>query len=182
MWLKRFLSKLPLLSGLEKCTVEDHSSAVKEIFFTLIFSFSPIYIVIIGDYLFRNDNSAFDFWLSLKKTILNGELFLYITSLIAPIFYTVLRERESGEKFPSKLSNMFVYIGIVFVAAISFAFQRSGSVDQEAFFNLSKILFFIAVPLYYLVLVYNNNLLPDPAARMRKNEDDFQDKLSKHRR
>jgi cytochrome bd-type quinol oxidase subunit 2 len=178
---KKLISKLPLLGGLPKCSIEDHKNAFIELFFTLLFSFSPILITILGDYYFWDDKTSFSVLDSIVKNIKNGELFLYVSSLMAPIFYTILRDRKSQERFPSGLSNMFFYFLIVLISALSFAYQRAGNVNQASLFLTSKYVFCFSVLLYYLILVYNNYMIPNPAEEMRDSEQEFSDQVAKHR-
>jgi len=175
---QKIISRIPLIGALPDTSWEDHKSALTELLLVLVFSFSPIFVAILGDYYFMQN---FSIPTSVKDNIVNGELFLYVTALMAPLFYILLRERYKEQRFPCLTSCMLTYIVVLGVAAISFAYQRSNSQNQDAVYKVSLAVSCIALILNYLVLVYNSHLLPDAARKIREDEDDFADKVSSRR-
>lgn len=158
--------------------LKNHIRAGIELFLILFFSFMPVFIAIFGDYYADGKFAPLS---SVYENIRNGELFLIVTTLMAPLFYILQRERTPNQRFPNQMAFMLIYGLIITLVAISFAFQRSIVVKQEAIFNASVIFFVIAVILNYIVLVYNNQLLPEPAQIFRDEEEKFSGQVSKHR-
>jgi len=176
---KKYFKKVPLFGGLVNCTFTNHKYAIGELLSTLLFSFLPILIAYIVSYL--GDHST-KFWPSINTNLQNGELFIYVTSLLAPVFFIVMKKRMSEEVFPSKVTHILVYWGIVGIAALVFALKRVGfTFDIISISILQKLVFYTAMVLFYLVLVYNNSLLPNPSSAMQAEEEDFAKSVHKHR-
>lgn len=112
----------------------------------------------------------------------NGELFIYAATTLAPIIYLVSREREIPRAFPSK----WWYLGAVWMgtvlAAIVYILQRIKPLPiSDSTFNTSILLYALAVALLYFAFVYNNSYWPDPSTRMRDEEDEYARRLREHR-
>jgi len=179
-FLKRNFSRIPLFCSLINCTFDNHKNALGEFTSTLIFSFLPLLIAYLVSY-FKNHDTQF--WSSIVLNVRNGELFLYVTSLLAPVFYIVMRKRAERTVFPNKAIHILLYFAIVFIAAIVFALKRAGfTFDVISLSSMQYLIFILALILFYLVIVYNNSLLPNPAATIRDEEDEFTDSLTEHRR
>ncbi len=178
MLVRKIISKIPLAGNLTETKSEDHKFAAIELFLILAFSFLPVLVAIFGDYYVGGRFTPLS---SVNDNIRNGELFLIVTSLMAPLFYILQRERKPNQRFPNQIAFMFIYIIIIVLVAISFAYQRSNTVNQEAIYNASFFFFGISLILNYIVLVYNNHLLPNASQKIREEEEDFYDKVSSRR-
>lgn len=174
-----YFKKLPLIGGLADCTIIDHFNAIKELLLTIFFSTLPILIALLVDH-YTKDHGIIQ---SLNGSIGNGELFLYSTSLLAPVFYTVMNERGEIKTYPGKSSAIWVYIIIMGISATIFALQRANVVlHTEQLYGDSIKMFCVSVILLYLVIVINNNRVAgNPSKEMQKQEDEFKDKYKKHR-
>jgi len=175
-----YFRKTPLVGGLFDCTVKDHIYAFSELLLTLFFSFSPIIAAVVVDHYSKVDVSIYK---SFFSNISTGELFLYSTSILAPIFYSVLDERGEKRKFPNKRSALFIYGGLMFVSAIVFALKRANvALDNVDVLRDSTYFFLASICLLYLVIVYNNSRTrKNPAERMQDEENDFTKRYSNHR-
>ncbi len=174
-----YFSKIPLLGGLVHCTLRDHLAAVAEFLTTLFFSFLPLLIAYLVEW---SNNHEASFTASINKNLYNGELLLYVSSLLSPIFYLVLKNRGDADRFPSKMSHLLLYFSLILLASYVFGQRRSGFIfDPISISMISKYVFYISLPLFYLVLVYNNNLLPNPAREMRDEEEEYTNQVRKHR-
>jgi len=178
--LKRNAERFPLFGRLLKCTLKDHTSAFVEFLTTVLISFLPILLAGLGSLLYNNRARFLD---SVASNLQNGELFLYLTALLAPVFFTVVKKRSTGEVFPHEIVHLFIYIAIMVIAAYVFALRRvNPNFDAISISTLQNIIFLVGLVLFYLVLVYNNSLVPDPTLAMREEEDTFTASVREHRR
>ncbi len=103
-------------------------------------------------------NEKRDYFDILINSIQNGELMIYCTALLAPVFYITISDKHPIRFFPNKLSSVITAIAILMVTAAVYAHQRSGSLyKQELIFNLSVFLFFTSLLILFVTKVYNNS-------------------------
>jgi DNA adenine methylase len=91
-----------------------------------------------------------------------GELFMYCTALLAPLFWVALTEPPGDREFPSKVSHM-VFIGVInVVAAVCFALMAAGKHLNPIFtVRGSGYMFKASIVLLYLGTVYRVSLVED---------------------
>ena len=171
--------KFPLIGGLIDCKSQDYYKAFGELILTLLFSTLPIFIALIVDHYKLN----LFFLESFKNNLSNGELFLYSTSILAPIFYTVLDDSGAKRTFPEKMPALIVYGGLMLISALVYALQKAGvALNSASLFQDSTIIFIISTFLLYLVIVLNNNRISmNPQQEMQEQENDFVNEYKKHR-
>jgi len=174
------LRRIPFLDKLFACSMQDYGNAFLEFVCTTFFSFTPLLVAYLVTYL-SNHNTRM--WPCIMNNIKNGELFLYSASFLAPVFFTVMRKRRDFNVFPSKAIHMFFY-GILFcIVVLVFGLKRSQfQFDHVSLDALQNYVFCTTLILFYLVLVLNNSLLPNPAETMRLEEKTFTSDLRAHRR
>jgi hypothetical protein len=116
------------------------------------------------------------------STISNGELFMYCTALLAPMFWIALDDPPGAGVFPSKKSHMFL-IGIINVVATGFfALGIAGKhLNPHVTFKISTYMFYVSLALLYLGTVYHVNRMPDGAEVFKEQEESFSAKVGKHR-
>ena len=114
-WLKEKFELLPMVGGLGKCEWIDGFNALCELSSILFFSFIPLLIAFVIAYLKSHNTS---FWSCFNDNVQNGELFLYVTSLLAPVFYIVMKKRNDEDVFPSKAGHVLVYFSIIIIACL----------------------------------------------------------------
>ena len=178
---KYLMKKIPLIGGLFHYSINDHWHGIKELFLTLAFALSPLTLAIFVDYIMKGNN--FKLGYSLWNNLQNGELLLYATAILAPIFYTYLDDKGNRTQFPGKFSNLFIYVSIFLAAASIFSLQRAKIIlNIENTFSVSIIIFILSLFLLYLVIIYNHSLIPPDAPReFIDQETDFSNSFSKHR-
>jgi hypothetical protein len=176
-WIK---VKIPFLRYLKDCSGEVKSEALKELLTTLIISFLPI---IIGCLVAFLANHKINIIYNIYNNLSNGELFLYITSLLAPIIYILLKESKD-KKFPDLLIHVGIYALIIGTSAIVFAMKRINFMFDNISLNIIQYsLFPLSLLLMYSVIAYNNYIRTlSPANQMQKDEEQFTDSLKEHRR
>lgn len=179
-WVQFKLQRLPILDLCNYGT-RVHADALKEVSTNLFWATMPIwlssFIMLVS--LRETDKSISGI---LSRNISNGELFLYSASILAPVYYMVLRERKGKKDFPNRLSQMnFVWV-IMLLSAVVMVFQRINyPLDPRYTFWISVVFFITAIILLYSATVYNNASL-NPAEEMSKSQNDFGAQFDEHRK
>jgi hypothetical protein len=93
------LRKFPLFGGLIDCGLKDHWEATSQILITLILSTTPIWLAtLLLDAM--TDGAGYPAMKSaFLSTIANGELFMYCTALLAPMFWIALDDPPGAGAF-----------------------------------------------------------------------------------
>lgn len=178
-WFLHIFEKLPLIGGLVNCSGRDFWEALEELFSKLLVSLSPILVWIFYVYLSGQETSFLNIVIS---TVRHGELFLYCTSLLAPIFYMALHERRGSRTFPNKLSHMLLVLLIISCSVLFFFLYRKGEpLDPRNVFNMSMVFYLVSVMLIYIATVYKNSTL-SPPDEFQRQENDFSKQYNNHRR
>ena len=174
------IEKLPLFGGLINCRRIDFWNALVELVSKQVVSLLPVlswfFVMLITKQ--GKDKKIIDIFID---SINHGELFLYCTSLLAPIFYMALVERKTLRTFHNKLSLIIVVTMITTISTIFFILNRKGeSFNISNVITYSIIFYFISLSLIYAATVYNNSQL-NPSAVFQNEEDDFINKVNQHR-
>ncbi|HAD82690.1 MAG: hypothetical protein A2509_09060 [Candidatus Edwardsbacteria bacterium RIFOXYD12_FULL_50_11] len=177
---KALLSHMPYIRNYKNCSTPAKTAAFWELLITLIISFLPIFI---GCFIAYLQNNSIHIINNMYNNLSNGELFLYITSLLAPVIYMILKERKNIKRFPDLILSVFLYGGIVLASAIVFALKRINfAFDAVSVNRVQYLIFPFSLLLMYVVLTYNNEFPANPAEVMQAQEDKFTADVRKHRR
>lgn len=116
-----------------------------------------------------------------KPTIGNGELFIYSTTLLSSVFWTLLHKPRGAKDIKNIFSLLNCVVLVMLLASVAFAIQRTGIlvVKYNAFWS-SIILFFIAIVILYIALVSHRSRL-DPTVKRREIEKKQIESYAKHR-
>lgn len=176
-----YLRKIPLIAGLADCEARDHKEALHELFFTLLGASLP---VLIGAWVIVLTAQEALFFQSMLDNIHNGELFLYCTSLVAPIIYMATTNKQGDLEFPTKRSHIAIVFILMIFSSITFGLQRAGIIlsNKEFMFKTSVIFFAVSVLLLYLAITYKNKMIPKGPDDMKQQERDFAREYGSHRR
>lgn len=171
-----------MVSGLADCDVGDHWAALGETFIILLFSTTPIWLGAVIIYATGDDMSWMAYKGALYGPVAKGELFMYCTALLAPLFWVALTEPPGERAFPSKVSHM-VLIGVInAVAAVCFALMAAGKHLNPIFtVRGSTYMFEVSIVLLYLGTVYRVSLVADATTEFKRQETDFTAALREHR-
>lgn len=174
---------LPLFGGLVDCSLRDHWESIGQVTVVTVLSTVPIWLatlILFGESSHLNHAALVA---ALCSTIAHGELFMYSTALLAPLFWIALVDpRGAGHEFPSRVSHMLLIAIIDLIAGGFFGQLVSGSKANEAFiFQLSVGIFMVSLVLLYLGTVYHVHQVPDVRAEFRKQEDEFSSAYGEHR-
>lgn len=181
---RNLLSYLPIISGMADTDVRNHADAIRELSFSVILGTSPIWLgSFIAFAVDPNMNNTFnDYVKVLGHVTRQGQLFIYASATLGPVFYIIIREWKDGKLFPSRYSLLLL---VIIVLIISFAFYGVQTanvwVDPEISFPLSIGLFLTSILLLYIVKVYDNARMPDLSARTREEEEAFTTGLRERR-
>ena len=110
---KRAMGSFPLIGGLLYCEWSDHWHAIKEFFTTVFWAFMPIWLGAFVAYV-MDMSGKISYLSQLHKALINGEPYIYASSLLAPVFYMALDENKSIRSFYSKLAHM-IFVGLIIV-------------------------------------------------------------------
>jgi hypothetical protein len=124
--LKNILRGIPLLGPLADCTLSAHWNALKEMATILILSTVPLWLGSLLQFFVNQGTTWAEYKTALVSTVSGGELFLYCTSLLAPICWLALSDPPGAKKFPSKLSHIVFLLIINLIAAGVFGLQKGG--------------------------------------------------------
>lgn len=173
---------MPLFGGLVDCDWPNHREALGQTFIVLLMSTMPFWLATLVVYGTGDDLSGAALRGALYGTISRGELFMYCTALLAPLFWVVLVDPPGSPAFPSKLSHM-VTIGVIdVVAAVFFALVVAGRALNGRFcFLMSTGMFACSVALLYLATVYHASQVADASQEFKKQETDFTEAYREHR-
>jgi hypothetical protein len=170
------IREIPLLGPLADCDGSNHWESLGQTFITLLLSTTPIWLATIVIFGTGTELTYAAFWTALYSTITNGQLFMYCTALLAPIFWIALVDFPGARVFPSKVSHMLLIVIIDLIAAVFFGLTLAGKQVNPVFnFRLSTYMFAASVVLLYLGTVYHASRLPDVVGEFKKEENTFSD-------
>lgn len=175
------LRTLPLLGGFVDTTLRDHASALRENISGLLISLSPLWFG--GFIVCLTDAKVNGYFSAVWANASNGELFLFATSVLAPILHMATDDPPGARRFPSKWSHIGLMLVILMLAAGTFGVQRAGVDVVRGFaIKVSVIAFGISIVLLYLATVYKNSRLPEISPEdFQDSEREFSKNYRRHR-
>jgi hypothetical protein len=178
----RWVKNLPLVGPLADCTWDDHWESLGQLTVVFGLSTAPIWLGALIVYGTGGDLGYPAFVSALSSMVANGELFMYCTALLAPVFWMALFDPPGARAFPSKVPHMFLIAIIDLLAAMFFGLISAHSnVNPRFIVAASRFLFWASLILLYLGTVYHTSRLPEPSEEFRKQEDAFSSALNEHR-
>lgn len=171
---------MPWISGLPDCRIGDYQEATKEVFVNLILSTSPLWLgsLITFGVDPHHKKTWARYWEVLLQTLRGGELLIYATAAIAPIFYFALVRGRQSRDYPSRISHIVSALLIFMVGTTLFGVQRSGvAVDPDFILPSSALLYGFSLVIIFLATLYRNwrDVSPntiDTAEKQAVNEED----------
>ena len=144
---------VPLVSSFIDSSALNRKNAAKEVALILVLSLVPIWGGAIHSVATLPNDS--DFLSSLHKLIMNGELLLYSTSILAPIFYLVFSEPDGEKQYPDRYVQGLIIMILLIISLILFSAQRTNP-DIDYIFNWSIVIFFVSIIFLYIATVFRN--------------------------
>ncbi len=165
--IKNFIRKwVPLVSSLIDCERRHQKDAAKEILLVLVLSLVPIW----GGALLGSTSPKATYFGEFYKLIQNGELILYATSILAPIFYLVFHDPVGERPYPDRYFQGLIIIVLLIISLLLFSAQRS-TAGSSFIFAWSIVIFLISLVLLYLSTVFRNWMNDKPD--VKQSERDF---------
>jgi len=175
------IRQIPLLGPLVDCHLRDHADALTQTFIVLLLSTAPLWLgglVIYG----VNTQNNLTLMEAFLRTMEHGELFMYGTALLAPMFWVALVDPPGARIFPSKIPHMVLIAIIELIASVFFGLIVAGNPVKPGFtFHLSVAVFWTSLFLLYLGTVYHSNRLPSASDAFKQDETDFSKAYGEHR-
>ncbi len=173
--------KIPLVGPLVDCTLQNHIDTTGQTFIVLLLSTAPLWLGGLVSYATAAAGSV-SLCGALLGTIMHGELFMYGTALLAPIFWVALVDPPGARVFPSKVAHMLLIALIEIIASVFFGLVVAGNRLNGAFVStLSVTVFCASLVLLYLGTLYHASRLPDPRELFKQDENDFSRAYGEHR-
>lgn len=180
--LKRRIRYIPLFGPMVDCRARDYWETSGQTFVILLISTAPLWLgglVVFG----VNFQTNITIQAAFTSTIEHGELFMYCTALLAPLFWVALVDIPGGRPFPTKISHMVSMAVVDTIASVFFGLTVAGKQLRQPFaFWLSVSVFLASLTLLFLGTVYHSRRQPDPAEAFKQEEDDFSEAVRERER
>lgn len=182
--IKKLFIKIPIIGGCVTCKLEAHVQALIELLATQLFASTPVWL---GAFVVTFFNTSSEQELSLVdlyiqniiNIIINGELYIYCMSVVAPIFYLALNYKVKNEDFPGRMGHVILVVLLMFVVVVIFVAQRTGGIIQPSYlFYTSIVLYVISLVMLYSAQVYNHNRMMFSLDDLRSGEQNLTKRLS----
>src|SRR4029077_347599 len=136
------LREIPILGGLIDCGGQDHWESLGQTTVLFVLSSMPIWLGTLIVYATGDKVGHGAVKTALLSTVGRGELFMYSTAFLAPIFWIALTDRPNMRVFPGKVSHIVLMVIISVIAAVFFGLQTAGNrLIQPFTFDLSVWMF-----------------------------------------
>lgn len=145
---------VPLASSFINSSTSNRINALKEVSLVLILSLIPIWGGALHNVALLSSHDS-NFFESLNSLIGNGELILYSTSILAPIFYLVISDPVGENHYPHRYSQGLIVIVLLVISLLLFSAQRTNP-NTDYIFKWSVVIFIISIVLLYLATVFRN--------------------------
>jgi hypothetical protein len=176
------LREVPIFGGLVDCDLRDHWESLGQTTVLFVLSVMPIWLGTLIVYATGQTSGCLGFKLAFVSTISKGELFMYSTAFLAPIFWIALTDRPNMRVFPGKVSHIVLMVIISVIAAVFFGLLTAGDrLNQNFTFRLSVVMFFTSLVLLYLGILYHESRIEDAPTIMKKDEGSFSAEFREHR-
>lgn len=174
--------EIPIFGGLVDCDRHDHWESLGQTTVLFVLSSMPIWLGTLIVYATGEKTGCAALKTALLGTISRGELFMYSTAFLAPIFWIALTDKPNMRVFPGKVSHIVLMVIISVIAAVFFGLQTAGNrLIQPFTFHLSVAMFFTSLILLYLGILYHESRIEDAPTIMQNEEKDFAQGYREHR-
>ena len=175
---KASLRLLPIVGGLVDTRTRDHKEALTEVSLNVVLSTIPIWfgaLIMLAD--MQNRDTYF---VNLVNNMRNGELYLYSTAMLSPLYYFIFKEIREFPHFPSSRMLMLVSGLIILLSAGFFAIQKANSIfgfeqrlDEDFIFSWSWKVYLMAILIVYVAHVYKHLRETGASVISRSQTQDF---------
>src|SRR5258708_33801486 len=110
--------EVPIFGGLLDCDGHDHWESLGQTTVLFVLSSMPIWLGTLIVYATGEKAGCVAFKAAIFSTITRGELFMYSTAFLAPIFWIALTDRPNMRVFPGNVSHIVLVAIISVIAAV----------------------------------------------------------------
>ena len=129
-------------------------------------------------------------WIQLMlDNVQSGELFLYATALLGPLYYFIFKEYTNVPNFPKGRSFMvaacvilIISVGLFSAQRVEILFNRESILDSAMIFSWSWKIYVMSVAVVYLAHVYKNFLESGAPTIFTRDTHEFVDQYVSRRR
>lgn len=153
--------RTPIVGALADTRIKDHTEALLELVVAVATSTVPVWLGAI--IMLTNKNNKLSWWDLAINNVYNGELLLYSTAALGPIYYFMFKENGNMKTFPNVRSMIILTTGIFLISVGLFAAQRAqviysgvANFDKPFVFSLSWKIYLGSLVIVYLSYVYRN--------------------------
>jgi len=186
--MKAFISRLPIFSVLVNLSRAAMKGAAIQLLLNVIFSTLPVWFFAIifsipKHYNDPNNSYIYAAFLSAISAISNGELFMYTTATIGPLFYTAMKyQNPSDRPFPRLLSLAVISILIsLFATSVYIVSKLYALTSKPGIIFVSFLCYIFAISILFSIMAFDHEQVKRPMEAMREDENDFQQGYSSHR-
>ncbi len=163
---------LPLIDGILASKWQHHKAALAEVGITAVVSFVPLIASAI--FLLLDSQEGISVFSSFREVVSKGELVVYASSIIAPVFYLCLKDPPVVEKIPQFVLAFVIF----FLCVVMYTLNYSGNVNNFALLvTWSYWLVASAIIVWYLSTLFREmTAVPD----FKGPEMEFSDAFGSH--
>lgn len=174
--------EVPVFGGIVDCGIRDHWEALGQTTVLFVLSVMPIWLGTLIVYATGAVTGSCGLSIAFRSTIARGELFMYATAFLAPVFWIALTDRPGMRVFPGKVSHIVLMVIISVIAAVFFGLLTAGNkLNQNFTLKMSTVMFFTSLVLLYLGILYHESLVRSAGQQMKHDEAEFSAELHEHR-
>lgn len=151
--------------------------SVKEVFYSLVISTSPVWLsaFITSFFITKGDVS---YSAAIMELIIKGDLFIYSTTLLAPVYWLIYKKRVLG--IPDFVVSLMLLV--VLISVVSYSMTNVGMLPtKNTTIILSLILLIFSIIGLSWVAFLHNKLPLNPGEVMTKETGEFVKDYAEHK-
>jgi len=189
-WLLASVRHLPLVGGLPECRLVHYVESFKEIFVNFVLSTSPLWLgsLITFGIDTKRPKTFHEYVSALMQSFSGGEMLIYATAAIAPMFYFALITNTGKRDFPGRLSHIVCGLLIFMICTTLFGVQRSGvKIDPNFILPTALYIYGFSLTMIFIATTYRNwrgsadEVIQEAEVLPQNQERQFVDAAREHR-
>lgn len=176
---------MPIIGQVLTVRRSELAEALREFSIGFFLSILPLLVSALYGLIFVTKR---EWYFLVTESIRQGDLFIYSTGLLGPLFYIVQKSRAEASRFPHGTAFFFLSVALLLFSAIGYALIRANLVGtssmpmNEVFVsNFSLGVFGTAVVMVFLCLAYKNRVESGAVDEVRQDEQNLTEALQRHR-
>ena len=185
-FIRSSLRRLPFMSTLLDARSSDYAEAFKEVGLNVILSTVPIWL---GAFFLSINVHSQNYLINVLSNLQSGELYLYSTAMLAPLYYFLFKEYAGTSQFPGVRLFMIICLLLTILAAGLFGLRSARvllgvplPLDESKIFRWSALIYGSSILLAYIAHVYKNFVEAGAADLQRSETAEFVKDFQSRRR